>query len=110
MSRDKFLPTVQVALAGAMGMTVLLAACKEPTAPRVVSSVTATSTAMQPALAGPRVATPPSGAVRDRAGQPLAGTQVSFVVTAGGGTVVGSPVTTDATGTARIASWTLGTA
>ncbi|HVH66601.1 MAG TPA: hypothetical protein VM716_01910 [Gemmatimonadales bacterium] len=44
----------------------------------------------------------------DSAGTPLVGVQVSFTVTAGGGTVTGNTAVTDAAGVATVGSWTLG--
>jgi adhesin/invasin len=74
---------------------------------RAVSMVANSATA-QSAAAGADVADPPSVVVRDLAGNPVAGVAVTFAVTAGGGAVVGSPVTTNASGVATVTSWTLG--
>jgi hypothetical protein len=51
----------------------------------------------------------PAVVLEDDRGRPLAGTQVTFEVTAGGGSVASSAVATDAQGRAE-ARWTLGTA
>jgi hypothetical protein len=48
--------------------------------------------------------------VRDQVGQPMAGVQVTFAVTAGGGTLTGATATTSAAGVATVGSWTLGPA
>jgi adhesin/invasin len=63
----------------------------------------------QNASAGSAVATPPSVLVRDSRGNPVAGVQVQFIVTGGGGTVAGGTATTNAQGIATATSWTLGT-
>ena len=68
---------------------------------RAVSMVANSATA-QSAAAGADVADPPSVVVRDLAGNPVAGVAVTFAVTAGGGAVVGSPVTTNASGVATV--------
>lgn len=56
------------------------------------------------------VATPPSVLVSDAFDNPVEGVEVTFAVTAGGGTVSGATATSDADGIARVGSWTLGTA
>jgi adhesin/invasin len=73
-------------------------------------SMVANAPLVQSATAGTAVTSPPSVIVRDLAGNPVPGIQVTFGVTAGGGAVVGSPVTTNASGVATLTSWTLGTA
>jgi hypothetical protein len=52
--------------------------------------------------------TPPSVLVRDAYGNPVAGAQVSFEVTGGGGSIQTSSVTSDGGGVARLFGWTLG--
>jgi adhesin/invasin len=74
------------------------------------TSMVAVSLTTQSATAGAEVADPPSVIVRDAAGVPVPGVPVTFTVTAGGGSVAGSPVSTNANGIATVASWTLGTA
>ena len=56
---------------------------------------------------GTPVAIAPSVVVTNSSG-PMAGVTVTFTVTAGGGSVTGSPTTTDAQGIATVGSWTLG--
>jgi alpha-tubulin suppressor-like RCC1 family protein len=63
----------------------------------------------QSAPVGTAVPNPPGVALKDQYDNPVANLQVTFEVTAGGGTVVGSPVTTSASGEASVTSWTLGT-
>lgn len=72
------------------------------------ASMVAVSLTTQAAPAGSNVGDPPSVIVRDASGIPVSGVAVTFTVTAGGGTVVGSPATTDANGIATLSSWRLG--
>jgi adhesin/invasin len=74
------------------------------------TTMVAVSQTNQSATAGTAVADPPSVIVRDAAGVPVPGIAVAFAVTAGGGSVTGSPVSTNANGIATVTSWTLGTA
>lgn len=60
-------------------------------------------------VVGTPLATPPAVLVTDEHGNPVAGAVVEFSVATGGGTVTGSTQTTDASGSARVGSWTLGT-
>jgi hypothetical protein len=62
----------------------------------------------QAALAGASVATRPAVVVRDAAGNPLPGRTVNFTVTAGGGTLTGATIITDANGIATVGDWALG--
>ncbi len=65
----------------------------------------------QSATVNTAVATPPSVLVRDQFGNPVAGTLVTFAVTAGGGTVnPTTPIATNAGGIAQVTSWSLGNA
>lgn len=64
----------------------------------------------QAAAVGTAVPIAPSVLVTDAFGNPVASTQVTFTVTGGGGSVSGATVATDASGVARVGSWTLGTA
>ncbi len=54
------------------------------------------------------VPTTPVVRLRDAQGRPRVGVMVTFTVASGGGTVTGSPATTDADGLARPTSWRLG--
>lgn len=62
----------------------------------------------QTATAGTAVAIAPQVRVEDAGGNPVEGAIVNFAVTAGGGSVTGAAVMTDAAGLAAIGSWTLG--
>lgn len=74
----------------------------------VAATMVAASQTAQTAPAGTDVADPPSVIVRDAQGVPVSGVSVTFTVSAGGGTVVGSPATTSALGVAKVTSWKLG--
>ena len=75
----------------------------------VAVSMVAVSQTTQAAPAGTAVSDAPAVIVRDAQGIPVSGVAVTFSVTAGGGSLVGSPATTNATGIATLTSWTLGT-
>src|SRR5437764_12036625 len=62
----------------------------------------------QTAAAGTAVPIAPSVSVRDRYGNAVPGTPVSFAVASGGGSITGASDTTDAAGIAAVGSWTLG--
>jgi hypothetical protein len=62
----------------------------------------------QAAMTGAAVPIVPRVVVRDGGGNPLAGKQVTFAVTRGGGTVGATTVTTGADGMASVGSWTMG--
>ncbi|HET9134823.1 MAG TPA: Ig-like domain-containing protein [Gemmatimonadales bacterium] len=60
------------------------------------------------AIVGQEVSPRPSLRFRDAFGNPVPGVAVTFTVTAGGGTVTGAQVTTNADGRATVGSWRLG--
>ena len=62
----------------------------------------------QTAIAGQAVVVPPSVEVRDAFGNVVAGAEITFSVTSGGGSVTGSPATADGSGLAAVGSWVLG--
>jgi adhesin/invasin len=62
----------------------------------------------QTAEAGTAVAVAPSVKVVDGNGNPVNGATVNFVVASGGGSITGASTTTNASGIARVGSWTLG--
>jgi hypothetical protein len=64
----------------------------------------------QSAAAGTAVATDPAVRVTDQSGNPIAGVQIDFDITGGGGSVSPGTVTTGANGIAAVDSWTLGAA
>ncbi|HYR10424.1 MAG TPA: Ig-like domain-containing protein [Longimicrobium sp.] len=64
----------------------------------------------QAAMVGAAVPSVPRVIVRDGLGSPLAGMEVTFAVTAGGGTIGTTTATTDASGVASVESWTMGSA
>ncbi|HSW29179.1 MAG TPA: clostripain-related cysteine peptidase [Longimicrobiales bacterium] len=57
---------------------------------------------------GSPVAAAPAVVVRNAAGSALSGVGVTFAVEAGGGSVTGASAVTDASGVARVGSWTVG--
>jgi len=92
--------------AAATGLTsVVFSATGNAGAP---AAITLNSGNGQTAAAGTAVAVAPSVLVTDASGNPVPGVAVTFVVTAGGGTVVGGSATTSASGIAQVTSWTLG--
>ncbi len=70
--------------------------------------LTAMSADHQTATVGTAVAVAPAVRVTDAAGNPVQGVTVTFRVVAGGGSVAGSSVATNAQGEARVERWTLG--
>ena len=77
----------------------------------VASHLALQAGAGQTAAAGTAVAVAPSVIVRDASNNPVAGVNVTFAVTSGGGATVpvsGNTVATDAAGIAALTSWTLG--
>lgn len=62
----------------------------------------------QTAAVGADVATAPSVLVTDAFDNPVSGLSVDFAVTGGGGSITGATATTDASGVARVGSWTMG--
>jgi hypothetical protein len=63
----------------------------------------------QTATVGTPVSVRPSVKVVDGFGNPVEGVQVTFAVTAGGGSITGAVKTTNSSGIAAVGSWTLGT-
>jgi hypothetical protein len=62
----------------------------------------------QTAPPGSVVAVPPAVRVTDSQNAPKAGVPVTFAVVSGGGSVTGANATSDASGIARVGSWSLG--
>lgn len=87
------LPTVTFTATGLAGAPVSMAAVSQTT---------------QSAPIGTNVSDPPAVIVRDAQGIPVPGVVVTFNVTTGGGSVVGSPDTTNVNGIASLTSWKLG--
>jgi concanavalin A-like lectin/glucanase superfamily protein/Big-like domain-containing protein len=63
----------------------------------------------QTAVAGATLPLSPAVLVTDRFGNPIGGVNVTFALGSGGGSVTGTPQTTNANGIATVGSWTLGT-
>lgn len=93
----------------AIAAYVTLSGCGDGTAPLVPSTVQVVAGDQQVVTAATAVPVIPSVKVLATNGKPVPGVNVTFVATAGSGTVVGGTQVTDATGVARITSWTVGT-
>lgn len=96
---------------GVVTVTLLLAACgSEPSGPTVgpPSAFEVTAGANQQGTVGAVLTTAPSVRLVDSRGRGIRGTSVRFDVVAGGGTVLGDSVVTDADGRATVGSWRLG--
>jgi adhesin/invasin len=63
----------------------------------------------QTATVNTSVVAPPSVLIKDGNGNPVSGVSVEFVIVAGGGSVTGATMTTNASGIATVGGWTLGT-
>jgi adhesin/invasin len=99
--------TATVAGAGITGNPVIFSATGTAPGPATITPV---SPIVQSALEGIAVSVPPSVVVLDDHGEPVAGANVVFSVTAGGGQITGGTQTTGANGAATVQSWTLGPA
>lgn len=94
-------------------LLLFLAACggdsgTNPPPTPVPGSISISAGNGQSAASGAAVSVAPAVIVRDAQGAVMAGVKVQFTVTAGGGAVAGSAPLTDASGIARVTSWTLG--
>ena len=99
-------PGTNTLTASAPGVSpVTFTAIAEPGRP---VSMVANSSVAQSAIVDSPVLDPPSVLIRDIGGNPVAGVVVTFAVTAGGGSVVGSLATTNVAGVATLTSWTVG--
>lgn len=100
----------QTVTAAAPGLTPITFTATAAAGP--ASAIAATSATSQTATVGSEVAQPPAVSVTDAYGNAKAGVTVAFAV-GGGGSIAGSAattnVTTDASGTASLSSWTVGT-
>jgi hypothetical protein len=76
----------------------------------IPASIIAFTSQDQEAIRGTNVAVPPGVEVRDQNDAPLVGANVTFSVTAGGGSVSPTTVATGSDGRAQVVSWTLGQA
>ncbi len=72
------------------------------------SAITKSAGDGQSAFVGDPVPTAPSITLRDAAGNPTPGINVTFTPSAGSGTVTGATATTNSNGVASVGSWTLG--
>jgi adhesin/invasin len=97
---------VSATVNGSLRLTQTVVVTVTPAQPSRVEPIEG---AGQTAPAGEAVPVRPAVRVLDDQGQPVAGIQVSFVVTGGGGSASGANQTTNADGVARVGGWTLGT-
>lgn len=74
------------------------------------TQIAAFSSTSQSAPVSTAVGTPPCVVVRDASSNPVSGVSVTFAITAGGGSLGTSSVTTNSSGLAQVGSWTLGSA
>lgn len=103
-------PGAQSLTATASGLTgspISFAATAVPPVPSAVAGFAGNNQTARP---GAAVGTRPSVIVTDPAGIPVPGVEVTFAVTAGGGSVTGATVTTGVNGIAAVGSWNLGPA
>lgn len=94
-----------------LGLLVLQSACGggDASGPgNLPTSIAANSSTTLTAPPGGAVLELPSVLVLDQSGSPVAGASVTFTVTGGGGSVTGGSATTNPSGIATVASWTLG--
>ncbi len=90
---------------GVTGRQVLFVATGTAGPPRALSSWQGDGQVVKPGRAVP---VRPAVRVTDTYGNPVAGVQVTFTVTAGQGQVVGALATTGYTGVATVGGWTIG--
>jgi hypothetical protein len=77
-------------------------------APGTPTSIAKTAGDAQTAVAGASVPTAPSVAITDVNGNGVPGVSVTFVMTVGGGTIIGANATTNGSGMATATEWILG--
>jgi hypothetical protein len=85
------------------------AACDGTTSPPAPAQVQAAGPAQQSATVATPVTELPGVRVTSASGAAVPGVEVTFVAVSGGGSITGEVQATDATGVARLLSWTLGT-
>src|SRR5690606_28477301 len=87
---------------------LIAAACSDGgSGPPVPSTITAASAIASSAVVGSSLS--PTVRVTDNRQRPVPGVDVTFEVTAGGGSITNTSATTDANGVAAAGTWTLGT-
>ncbi len=97
--------TLHAIAAGLIGSPVVFNATGISKVPTSIAVFAGNNQTSRP---GTQVATPPAVRLTDAEGAPVPGVAVSFVVTAGEGTVTGATPVTDVNGVATVGSWTLG--
>lgn len=93
---------------GVLTACSLVACSGESTAPRVAVAIVYTGNPALSAAAGTAISPAPTIQIRDAAGDPIPGVSFSVSVTAGGGSVAGTPLKTTS-GSTALGTWTLGT-
>lgn len=101
------LNTLVVTSPGLAGNPIAFTANGVPGAPAALAKVAGDA---QAAIIGTSLPIAPSTRLTDANGNAIAGATVTFAVALGGGSVTGAAQATDASGVARVGSWTLGTA
>jgi hypothetical protein len=89
--------------------SLLIAACSDTVAPPEAATIEASSAVGELAFLGVPVAVNPEVLVRDENRLPVAGVNVKFTVTAGGGSVANSSTISGPQGRATAGRWTIGT-
>ncbi len=97
--------SVEASAAGLKGSPVVFGVTAVAATP---ASVEVSAGSGQVGLIGDPINIPPAVLVRDAAGRPFPGAEVTFAVTGGAGMATGTVVTTDADGLTEVGSWTLG--
>jgi len=90
------------------GAALVFAVFKATALPASASKFKKASADSFQAPSGTPVSSPPSVKVVDQYDNPVAGSVVTFSVTAGGGSLTGGVQTTSASGTATVGRWTMG--
>src|SRR5688500_1165567 len=96
-------------ISAAILLAVLVAACKDSTAPPPPASI-APSVAALSGTAGLPLLSAPSFSVKDASGNILGGVPVTITVTSGGVTLLNAPTSTVAGVPTRVGTWPLGRA
>lgn len=99
-------PASLIATVAPQGISAMFSGTVQSSSPPV--SVAVTGPVTQAAVEGRALSTLPAVRLTDPSGAPVAGRQVTFNVTSGGGSTTNASVMSDANGVATMASWTLG--
>lgn len=103
-----YLATVPIVAAGASNTPLDVRVVLDVVAgPPATYQMVASAGNNQLVLAGSTVSVNPEVTISDQFANPIAGLPVTFLVVAGGGTISGASVNTDAAGHATVGSWTI---